>query len=440
MRGILHKICLLFLCTILVWGQIFTVYGKKQSKYLKSEEVGTDSAVKLEDTSLYAKAAVLMDARSGRILYGKNQDVILPMASTTKIMTCIVALENIEMDQMVQISKKAASMPDVQLNAKEGDYFYIKDLLYSLMLESHNDSAVAIAEAVGGSVEQFADLMNKKAKEIGCQHTYFITPNGLDAKNETGIHSTTAAELAKIMSYCVKQSSQKDLFLAITASPSYTFHNFIQNEDGSIVKGSKTYSCNNHNAFLQMMEGVKSGKTGFTGNAGYCYVGYLERGETHLVAVVLACGWPPQKTKKWSDVRKLMEYGIANYTYKPFPVIQVSELEKIPVANSQKGLFEEEEVLELEIVDACQKSSMEEGNGILMKATEELEIEIRLPKEVNAPVKKDTCIGEIVYSLDGNIYKKEKVLVNRNVYRIDYKYCLENAVCRFLLSISNKKR
>ena len=105
MRGILHKICLLFLCTILVWGQIFTVYGKKQSKYLKSEEVGTDSAVKLEDTSLYAKAAVLMDARSGRILYGKNQDVILPMASTTKIMTCIVALENIEMDQMVQISK-----------------------------------------------------------------------------------------------------------------------------------------------------------------------------------------------------------------------------------------------------------------------------------------------------------------------------------------------
>ena len=194
MRGILHKICLLFLCTILVWGQIFTVYGKKQSKYLKSEEVGTDSAVKLEDTSLYAKAAVLMDAQSGRILYGKNQDEILPMASTTKIMTCIVALENIEMDQMVQISKKAASMPDVQLNAKEGDYFYIKDLLYSLMLESHNDSAVAIAEAVGGSVEQFADLMNKKAVQLGCTGTHFANAHGLHDEN----HYTTAYDLSKI--------------------------------------------------------------------------------------------------------------------------------------------------------------------------------------------------------------------------------------------------
>ena len=141
---------------------------------------------------LYAQSAVLMDADSGRILYGKNMEETRPMASTTKIMTCILALERADLEDTVEVSAYAASMPDVQLNIRQGEQYRLGDLLYSLMLESHNDSAVAIAEHVGGTVEGFADLMNEKAASLGCENTWFITPNGLDA-SETGAEPSDGA-------------------------------------------------------------------------------------------------------------------------------------------------------------------------------------------------------------------------------------------------------
>ena len=167
---------------------------------------------------LRARAAVLMDGDTGRILYGKNQDQTLPMASTTKIMTCILALENASLDDVVEVSSYAASMPDVQLNIREGEQYRLGDLLYSLMLESHNDTAAAIAEHVAGTREAFADMMNQKARDIGCRDTFFITPNGLDAEDpDTGrIHSTTAAELAGILRYCLFQSPEREGFLQVT--------------------------------------------------------------------------------------------------------------------------------------------------------------------------------------------------------------------------------
>ena len=131
--------------------------------------------------SLYATSAVLMDADSGRILYEKNGFEKRPMASTTKIMTCILALEKGNAEDIVTASAYAASRPKVHLGVTEGETFRFGDLLYSLMLESHNDAAVMIAEHLGGSVEGFADMMNAKAGELGCEDTYFITPNGLDA-------------------------------------------------------------------------------------------------------------------------------------------------------------------------------------------------------------------------------------------------------------------
>ena len=190
------------------------------------------------------------------------------------------------------------------------------------MLESHNDSAVAIAEHLAGSVEGFARMMNEKAKDLGCNDTYFITPNGLDATktitykdgtSEVKTHSTTARDLARIMSYCIMESPQKETFLKITRTASHSFQNVKLKEDGSVTNGSKSYSCNNHNAFLSMMDGALSGKTGFTGNAGYCYVGALERDGRTFVVSLLACGWPNNKTYKWSDTKKLMGYGIDNY-------------------------------------------------------------------------------------------------------------------------------
>ncbi|MBR1692877.1 MAG: D-alanyl-D-alanine carboxypeptidase [Lachnospiraceae bacterium] len=380
---------------------------------------------KIPESKLYAKAAVLMDAASGRVLYEKSGDMVLPMASTTKIMTCILALENSDITKPVQISKRAAGMPDVQLNAKEGDYFYLSDLLYSLMLESHNDSAVAIAEGVAGSVEEFAALMNEKAQALGCTNTYYITPNGLDAKDERGIHSTTAKELARIMAYCVNESPQREAFLKITQTPAYTFHNVTVKEDGSSAYGGKTYSCTNHNAFLSMMEGAESGKTGFTNNAGYCYVGALKRGDSHLITALLACGWPPHKKRKWSDVRMLMQYGLDAYTYHPIETVTEEQLKSVRVQDAPEGLFQGNCTLMLRIAEGSDGKACD---GLLLKEGERIETEVRMPDTVAAPVRKGEKIGQIRYLVDGEVYKVQTIEAAEAAERIDFAYCL-HVIC-----------
>ena len=175
---------------------------------------------------LYARSAVLMDADSGRILFAKNAETERPMASTTKIMTCILALERADPDESVSVSANAAAQPRVRLGTVEGQKFKLKDLLYSLMLESHNDTAVMLAEHLAGSVEQFADEMNQKARELGLSHTHFVTPNGLDGADDGGSHRTTAEELARIMRYCVMESPKRsgadaDVFLHQSQRVSY---------------------------------------------------------------------------------------------------------------------------------------------------------------------------------------------------------------------------
>ena len=183
-----------------------------------------------EVQELYALSAVLMDGETGRVLYGKEAYRARPNASTTKVMTCILALELGNGDDYVQVSKEAASQPQTHLGMKEGQQFYLEDLLYSLMLKSHNDTAVAIAEHIGGSVKKFAALMNQKAKELGCTDTHFVTPNGLDGEDEGGRHHTTARDLALIMAYAVKNST----FVHITQTRDYTF---------SDIAGKKYYTC-----------------------------------------------------------------------------------------------------------------------------------------------------------------------------------------------------
>ncbi|MFW5671959.1 MAG: D-alanyl-D-alanine carboxypeptidase family protein [Acetivibrio ethanolgignens] len=260
-----------------------------------------------EPDNLYALSACLMDADTGRILFEKNGEEERAMASTTKIMTLLVALEHGNLEDEVKISENAARQPDVQLNICTGEKYKLEDLLYSLMLESHNDAAVAIAEHVGGSVEGFANLMNQKAKELTLSHTHFVTPNGLDGEDDGGKHRTTAVELARLLSYCITESAQKEKFLEITQKSSHSF---------SDLEGKRQFTCNNHNAFLNMMEGALTGKTGFTGEAGYCYVGALRRDGKTFVVSLLGCGWPNNKGYKWKDTKKLMEYGIANYEKK----------------------------------------------------------------------------------------------------------------------------
>ena len=215
-----------------------------------------------------------MDGGSGRILYSKNGSEALANASTTKILTCIIALENCDLEQITEVSVQAAKAPKVHLGAPAGQKFRMKDLIYAMMLESFNDCAVVIAEQVAGTTEHFSKLMNDYAKKIGCKDTFFITPNGLDAQKDSQFHHTTAEDLAQIMRYCIKESPKADQFLKITGEAEYTFAD---------VSGKYAYHCYNHNAFLKMMDGAVSGKTGFTGNAGYCYVGALEQnGKTYM--------------------------------------------------------------------------------------------------------------------------------------------------------------
>lgn len=386
-------------------------------------------ADEISEQELYAKAAVLMDAESGRVLYGKNATVPMPMASTTKIMTLLITLENVELEEVITVSAYAASMPNVQLHIKEGEQYYIKDLVYSLMLESHNDSAVAIAEAVGGSVEGFAKLMNEKAKEIGCTDTFFITPNGLDATAQfeqedgsvvTKEHITTAVDLAKIMSYCIEKSEYKDVFLAITQTPSYSF---------SDVAGKRQFTCTNHNAFLSMMSGVISGKTGFTNKAGYCYVGALERDGKKYVVALLACGWPSHKNYKWSDARKLMEYGIENYQKQYFSQVSIPQeaLGTIVVKHAKtKKLGQEKELLVEMANDIAEEA-------VLLKADETINVQIEKIEQIEAPVENGTVIGRLVYMIGEEEWKSVDLLVMGDVEQIDLNWCIAQVVKSWLI-------
>lgn len=338
-----------------------------------------------EPTEIYAQSAVLMDAESGRVLFEKNGTDRKAMASTTKIMTCIIALEKGNLEEVVTFSKEAASQPKVHLGASLNEQFYLEDLLYSLMLESHNDSAVAIAESVSGSVEAFAQNMNQKAKEIGCENSYFITPNGLDASDDCGVHSTTAVDLARIMSYCITKSPQKEKFLEITQTSDYSFSN---------LEGNKSYSCYNHNTFLSMMPEAISGKTGYTSDAGYCYVGAVESEGRTFVVSLLACGWPNNKNYKWSDMRKIVEYAMEAYHYKTIDTFPDTEnaiiLNGIPKSNE---LFEEAKV-------STKIDDQNEKIVCLVKDSEEIHYLIEQKETLEAPVMQGDKIGEIIYYLD----------------------------------------
>ncbi len=380
--------------------------------------VGADeSQVPEELSQLYARSAVLMDADSGRILFGKDEDAKRPMASTTKIMTCILALENGDTGDVVTASEHAASQPKVRLGVQVQEEFKLGDILYSLMLESHNDSAVVIAEHIGGSVEAFADMMNAKAKEIGCEDTYFVTPNGLDGFDDGGTHSTTAADLARIMKYCIHDSPQKEAFLQITQTQNYSFTN---------VEGTRNFSCNNHNAFLGMMDGALSGKTGFTGDAGYCYVGALEReGRTFIVAL-LACGWPNNKGYKWTDTKKLMTYGIEHYQYRS--VWEDADLSPIKVIN---GIPDSGQV---KGVSSVKVSMPKEELNLLLREDEQVEVEVKKEDSLEAPVGKGTLVGSARYYLNGDLIKEYEIKTSEDVKERTFTWCFKQL--GFLLNAS----
>lgn len=389
-----------------------------------SEETAPGETSEIKPSELYARSAVLMDAGSGRVLFAKNGTESMAMASTTKILTCILALENGDLSDQVRVSAEAAAQPEVKLGMREGQLFYLKDLLYSLMLESHNDSAVAIAEHIGGSTEDFAEMMNRKAEEIGCADSYFITPNGLDASDENGFHHTTAKDLAGIMRYCIMLSEKKDEFLEITRTESYTFADCSQ---------TGNYSCANHNAFLKMMDGALSGKTGFTSDAGYCYVGALRRDDRTFIVALLACGWPNNKGYKWADTGKLMNYALENYEYQEItPESLEPEDTSLLVLNGYQGRFPASGPVRI------QTEAKGAGRRILLKKGEQVETEYHLPGKVEAPVEKGQELGSAVCTVDGETVAVFTLNAGAAVERRDLSACA--GYIMKLFSLGRQKR
>lgn len=342
-------------------------------------------------TGLYSMGAVLMDGETGRVLYGKNKEEPYAMASTTKIMTCILALELGNPKQIVTFSNNAAAQPDVQMNAKAGEQYYLKDLLYSTMLESHNDSAVAVAEAIAGSVEKFTKLMDKKAEAIGCMKTNFVTPNGLDGADDEREHCTSAQDLALILRYCTRISSKAEQFIEITGTPVYEFME---------INGKRHVSCNNHNALLNSYDGAFTGKTGFTGKAGYCYVGAAQREDKTMIIALLGAGWYPNKSYKWKDAKKLLDYGFENFSYQMIGK-ESWELPDIPVIDGMKP--------SVMISTDAKKFTYLLGEG------EKVQCRVEMASQLNAPIQENTVVGTIRYELNGKIVEQFKIYTAESV-------------------------
>jgi D-alanyl-D-alanine carboxypeptidase (penicillin-binding protein 5/6) len=403
---------------LLLFGLILCLSVNAYGQESENPEGQTELPSELRQ--LYAQSAVLMDADSGRVLFEKNGYEQRPMASTTKIMTLIVTLENANLDEIVTVSQYAAGMPDVQLGIRKGEQYRLGDLLYSLMLESHNDSAAAIAEHVGGSVEGFAEMMNAKARDIGCYNTYYITPNGLDAADEGGVHSTTAADLAKTMRYCITQSPKREEFLTITRTSSYSFGD---------TEGLRSFTVGNKNAFLTMMEGALSGKTGFTNNAGYCYVGALKREDRTFIVALLACGWPNNRSYKWSDTRKLMSYGLEHYEYRD--VWEEPSFGTIPVKGGipESGSLEEQSYTHIALAPGAETTHRK----LLLSEQEQITIETNLPEELSAPIEPGTIIGSVRYYLNGDIVQIYPITATDKVDPISLPWCLKKILTTYQL-------
>lgn len=329
-----------------------------------------------EKLSLNARAAVLMDADSGRILYGKNETMVFPMASTTKIMTLIVALEHNEPDQIVMASAGASAMPEVRLGVHEGERYRMEDLYYAMMLESFNDAAMMIAEGTVGSVENFAELMNEKAISLGCTQTYFITPNGLDAADEKGVHSSTAEDMAKIMRYAIDNED----FLKITQTADYSFTDCDR---------KRSFEVHNKNVLLTMMDGVLSGKTGYTADAGYCYVCAVKKDDRTFIVALLGSGWPPHKGYKWSDVQTLLDYGDKNYRYQ---TIDISK----GVPDRQVHVMKGEH-------DFAAVRAKQTNYRFLLSSEDKVHVESVLPGQLEAPVEAGQSVGSIRIFVNGDL-------------------------------------
>lgn len=372
---------------ILIFSILFPIYCFADEENIEEAEeipelveATTNSA---EEPNINSRSAIVFDRNSKEIIYGKDENTKKKMASTTKIMTCIVVLEKGELTDTVIVSKKAAGTGGSRVGLKTGDKATVQDLLYGLMLCSGNDAAVALAEHVGGSVEGFAELMNAKAKELNLSNTNFVTPHGLDNEN----HYTTAYELAIMADYGLKNK---------------TFRSIVGTKNITININGKPRNLNNTNELLGSVSGVYGVKTGFTNGANRCLVSSCKRDNLDIITVVLGADTKKFRTQ---DSLKLINYAMNNYKDINVEKQINEEFEKWKKENKSsmyinKGIKENAEV-ELEKI---------ENKYITIKNTQEnnIKIEINNIKKYEAPLTKGTVIGVVTVNVKG----KTKLVVN----------------------------
>ncbi|AEV69407.1 D-alanyl-D-alanine carboxypeptidase [Acetivibrio clariflavus DSM 19732] len=346
--------------------------------------IETSVSTDLKPPKIEAGAAIVMDMKSGRVLYEKNAHARKAIASTTKIMTAIVALERGNLEDKVKVSKRAANIGGSTINLKEGEEWTLKELLYGLMLRSGNDAAIAIAEHIGGSVEGFAALMNEKARELGLKNTQFKTPHGLDTPG----HYSTAYELAQLTRYALNNP----IFSQIVGTQNIS------------VKGRSFYTTNE---MLGAYPGADGVKTGYTGQAGRCLVTSATRNNMRLISVVLNCS---SRTVRAKNSRAILDYAFNNYRL-------------------TKLLDESDNITEIQVSKGkAENVSVVPEKGIEMPLTEEekskMEMNVCLYYDkLNAPVLSDFEVGYVEFTANGNTIAKVALKTGKSVEKkriIDY--------------------
>lgn len=414
MKRIIAKICYVWLIIFMLASQISTVCADDVDnedflepsieKKITNGLIDVSSNNITEQPKTNSRRYVVYDRISKTIIMGKDENVKSAMASTTKVMTATIVLENTSLDEEVTVSGKAGGTGGSRLGVKKGDKITVNDLLYGLMLRSGNDAAVALAEHVGGSVEKFADMMNQKAEEIGLNNTHFVTPHGLDNSE----HYTTAYELAKLTDYALQNE---------------TFANIVGTKVATIYINDRTMQITNTNELLGVLNGVVGVKTGFTNNAGRCLVTETKRNNMDIITVVLGAD-----TKKFrtNDSIKLIEYTFSNYEMVNIQTKIIEEFTNWKNINEKRinVIQGKKEYLNPTLGEIELQTIPVEKDKI-----DNIQYEINTIISIEAPVEQWQKIGNIVVKIDDKIIEKVEIIntepIEKKSWRDYFEYLLE---------------
>lgn len=372
-----------FLCLLLTLGFFYCKTSNKSIATLPSlSSVELTSLSDAQSIDVSAKSAIAIEVSSGEIYFEKNARERLPMASTTKIMTALVAIEAGNLEREVCVSPDAVGVEGSSVYLYCGERISLYDLLCALLLESANDAAAAIAIDVGGSISGFADMMNKKADELGLSDTSFQNPHGLDCEN----HFTTAHDLAKI----ALAAMQNPIFREIVSTYK---KNGPPNENGI----SRLFV--NHNKLLKNYDGAIGIKTGFTKKSGRCLVSAARRDGVELIAVTL------NAPNDWQDHENMLNLGFSLYSLKKFYAAGEYKTMQNIMSGTEPTLI---------ISNSEPITAVTRGNGDICE-------HIELPRFSYAPIKENQIIGYIYYTQNGKIIAKSPLVACRSVGARKYK-------------------